>query len=50
MIGKSILENNLRNLEHLFLSELIRDNYTISPRKPFRNTSKQNEYLVLVEM
>ncbi|MBU0632517.1 SLC13 family permease [bacterium] len=34
MIGKSIIENNLRNLEHLFLSEVIRDNYTISPINP----------------
>lgn len=34
MIGKSILENNLRNLEHLFLNEVIRDNYNISPVDP----------------
>jgi len=34
MIGKSILENKLRNLEHLFLNEVIRDNYNISPVDP----------------
>lgn len=34
LIGKSILENQLRNLEHLFLSEIIRDDYIISPVNP----------------
>ncbi|WP_417326787.1 SLC13 family permease [Halarcobacter sp.] len=34
MVGKSILENKLRNLESLFLSEIIRDNYSISPVNP----------------
>ena len=34
MIGKSIIENNLRNLEYLFLSEIIRDENIISPVNP----------------
>jgi di/tricarboxylate transporter len=34
LIGKSIVENNLRNLEQLFLSEIIRDNTTLSPVNP----------------
>ncbi|RXJ68976.1 SLC13 family permease [Halarcobacter ebronensis] len=34
LIGKSILENKLRNLEYLYLSEIIRDEQTISPVNP----------------
>ena len=34
LIGKSILENKLRNLDYLFLSELIRDNTILSPVNP----------------
>ncbi len=34
LIGKSILENKLRNLDYLFLSELIRDNNILSPVNP----------------
>jgi len=34
LIGKSILENKLRDLEDLFLVEIVRDNYLISPVTP----------------
>lgn len=34
LIGKTILENHLRNLEYLFLSEILRDNQVISPVNP----------------
>jgi len=34
LIGKSILENKLRDLEDLFLVEIVRDNYLISPVAP----------------
>lgn len=34
LIGKSIIQNNLRNLEHLFLSEIIRNNTPLCPVKP----------------
>ncbi|WP_320034580.1 SLC13 family permease [Halarcobacter sp.] len=45
LIGKSILENKLRNLEHLFLSEIIRDGYNISPVNP-NEIIKANDILV----
>ncbi|MDW3649518.1 MAG: SLC13 family permease [Bacteroidia bacterium] len=34
IIGKSITENGLRNMDHLFLAEIIRDNRLISPVEP----------------
>lgn len=34
LIGKSILENKLRDLEDLFLVEIVRGNYLISPVTP----------------
>ena len=34
LIGKTILGNGLRNLENLFLAEIIRNNNLISPVKP----------------
>jgi len=34
LIGKSIKENKLRNLEYLFLLEIIRENRSISPVSP----------------
>ena len=34
LIGKSILENQLRDLEDLFLVEIVRGNYLISPVAP----------------
>jgi len=34
LIGKTILDNHLRNLEYLFLSEILRDNSVISPVNP----------------
>lgn len=34
IIGKSIKENGLRNMDHLFLAEIIRDNRLISPVEP----------------
>ncbi len=34
LIGKSILENRLRDLEDLFLVEIVRGNYLISPVTP----------------
>ena len=34
LIGKSILENKLRDLEDLFLVEIVRDNYLITPVTP----------------
>jgi di/tricarboxylate transporter len=34
LIGKSILENKLRDLEDLFLVEIVRDSYLISPVTP----------------
>ena len=34
LIGKSVLENRLRDLEDLFLVEIVRDNYLISPVTP----------------
>jgi di/tricarboxylate transporter len=34
LIGKSILENKLRDLEDLFLVEIVRGNYLISPVSP----------------
>ncbi|WP_428025008.1 SLC13 family permease [Arcobacter sp.] len=34
LIGKSVLENKLRNLEYLFLSEILRNDKIISPVNP----------------
>jgi di/tricarboxylate transporter len=34
LIGKSIKQNNLRNLEYLFLSEILRQGHIISPVHP----------------
>jgi di/tricarboxylate transporter len=34
LIGKTILDNHLRNLEYLFLSEILRENTVISPVNP----------------
>jgi di/tricarboxylate transporter len=34
LVGKSVLENGLRNMESLFLVEIVRDNYLISPVTP----------------
>ena len=34
LIGKSVLENRLRDLEDLFLVEIVRDNHLISPVTP----------------
>ncbi len=34
LIGKTIMENGLRNLENLFLTEIIRHNRLISPVRP----------------
>ncbi|MFA7571123.1 MAG: SLC13 family permease [Sulfurimonadaceae bacterium] len=34
LIGKTILDNHLRNLEYLFLSEILRDNSVTSPVNP----------------
>lgn len=34
LVGKSILENGLRELEDLFLVEIVRDSYLISPVAP----------------
>ncbi|MEO0895930.1 MAG: SLC13 family permease [Bacteroidota bacterium] len=34
LIGKSIEENGLRNMDHLFLAEIIRNNQLISPVTP----------------
>ncbi len=34
LIGKTIFENKLRDLEDLFLVEIVRDNYLISPVSP----------------
>ncbi|WP_321470601.1 SLC13 family permease [Halarcobacter sp.] len=45
LIGKSILENKLRSLEHLFLSEIIRDGYNISPVNP-KEIIQANDILV----
>lgn len=34
LVGKSVLSNNLRNLEYLFLSEILREGSIISPVNP----------------
>ena len=34
LVGKSILQNGLRELEDIFLVEIVRDNYLISPVAP----------------
>jgi len=45
LIGKTVLSNNLRNLEYLFLSEILRENSIISPVSP-SETIKENDILL----
>lgn len=45
IIGKSITENGLRNMDHLFLAEIIRDNRLISPVEP-NQILRQGDILV----
>ena len=45
LIGKTILDNHLRNLEYLFLSEILRENTVISPVNP-NEIIKENDILL----
>lgn len=45
LIGKNIVENHLRNLEYLFLSEILRDNTIISPVNP-NEKIRENDVLL----
>ncbi len=45
LIGKSVKENGLRNLEYLFLVEIIRKNHTVSPVTP-SEVIQENDKLI----
>ncbi|OCL91238.1 SLC13 family permease [Aliarcobacter thereius] len=45
LIGKSVKENGLRNLEYLFLVEIIRKNHSISPVTP-SEVIEENDKLI----
>lgn len=45
LIGKTVLENKLRNLEYLFLSEILREGKIISPVSP-NETILENDILL----